>query len=277
VQIAVALKWVDLRPEVDPLTGAVRDDARFSGCSPADEAALEWALRYADGCSGPSPVDVVAVTAGPAGADAALRLALASGATSAHRIDLSADADSAVVAKALATLLRHCDIVWCGDASLDRGSGAVPALLAAELDAVQALGLVGVELGEASHIVATRRLDGGRRERLRVEAPAVLSVEGSTARLRRASLAATLASQRSSIAVHRFDHAPPHPARVTRPFRPRPRVLPAPTGSSALERIGTLTDTQSAQTSSGDPITLDPAAAADRILEALTAWGYLER
>ena len=36
--IGVALKWVDLRPEVDPLTGQIVDDGRSDGCS-----ALRWA------------------------------------------------------------------------------------------------------------------------------------------------------------------------------------------------------------------------------------------
>ncbi len=41
--IAACLKLVDQRPEIDPLTGEVRIDARTSGASEADLAALEWA------------------------------------------------------------------------------------------------------------------------------------------------------------------------------------------------------------------------------------------
>ena len=40
-----ACKWLDRRPEVDPLTGAVHDDQRSAGASDADQAALERALR----------------------------------------------------------------------------------------------------------------------------------------------------------------------------------------------------------------------------------------
>ena len=43
--IAVCVKWVDLRPEIDALTGAVSTDERRFGFSSADEAALELALR----------------------------------------------------------------------------------------------------------------------------------------------------------------------------------------------------------------------------------------
>ena len=43
--ILVCLKWVALRPVVDPLTGETITDARWSGVSGADQAALELALR----------------------------------------------------------------------------------------------------------------------------------------------------------------------------------------------------------------------------------------
>ena len=142
--IAACCKWVDLRPEVDPLDAHVRTDPRTAGCSAADAAALEWALRAGERWDQP----VLAVTAGPPEADRVLREAVAAGATRAVRIDLPTSAPSAVVATAIAAVLGAARItsVWCGDHSLDRGSGAVPAFLAAELGSAQALGLVDVEL-----------------------------------------------------------------------------------------------------------------------------------
>ena len=88
----------------------------------------------------------------------------------------------------------------------------------------QALGLVAVEHGgDAADVRATRRLDGGRREVLRVVAPAVLSVEGAAARLRRASLPAELAARRATIAVVPGPTGPvEHPDAVQR-YRPRAR------------------------------------------------------
>ena len=47
-RIGVAIKFVPLRVEVNPLTGAVSADDRLSGASPADEAALEFGLRLAE-------------------------------------------------------------------------------------------------------------------------------------------------------------------------------------------------------------------------------------
>ena len=78
--IAACIKWVDRRPEVDPLTGAVRTDLRTAGPSDADDAAVEWALRVADA----SGDEVLAVTAGPPSADAVLHAALAAGAAHAN-------------------------------------------------------------------------------------------------------------------------------------------------------------------------------------------------
>ncbi|MEZ5321834.1 MAG: hypothetical protein R2698_07150 [Microthrixaceae bacterium] len=75
-----------------------------------------------------------------------------------------------------------------------------PALVAAGLGAAQALGLVEVANATSGRgagaevVVAVRRLDGGRRERLEVRAPAVLSVEGSVARPGRAPLSALRAA-----------------------------------------------------------------------------------
>src|SRR6266542_3284493 len=94
--VAVALKWVDLRPELDPLTGEVTHDVRTSGYSPADAAALEWALRLGESWQLP----VVAVTAGPPEAEAVLREAAAQGVARVVRVAVGPGASSDVVGRA---------------------------------------------------------------------------------------------------------------------------------------------------------------------------------
>jgi electron transfer flavoprotein beta subunit len=282
--IAVALKSVDLRPDVDALTGVVTTDGRWAGLSDADEAALETALGLAERWAG----TVVAVGAGPSNVDAVLRQALAAGAARAVRVDLPAEAPSTSVARALGEVVTDLGATWvlCGAHSLDRGSGSVPAFLAHHLNAAQALGLVSVEAegeGEGKGLpatpaaVVTRRLDQARRERLRVVAPAVLSVEGSVARLRRASLAAALRSESAEIEVTSPSVATA-PGAATAPttrraYRPRARALDAPHGST-LQRILELTDAATPRT---PPrlVELDPEAAAAEILEQLREWGEL--
>jgi electron transfer flavoprotein beta subunit len=167
--------------------------------------------------------------------------------------------------------------VVCGDYSTDRGSGTVPALIAARLDRGQALGLVDVRIvGESLSVL--RRLDGGRRERLSIAGPAVISVEGSVARLRRASLRGTLAAGEKRVDVWKYDGSgavqrtsDPIP---TRPFRPRARVVPSPSGTTALDRVRQITDTSSSK-GHGETVVLNPEDAAQRILSSLREWGYL--
>ncbi len=254
--IAVCIKWIG-----EPAT---------PGVSAADEAAIEMALRHADVTGG----SVIAVAVGGTAADRGLRGALACGATTAIRVDAPDDMDSASVAAALTPVVAHSTAVWCGDYSADRGTGSVPAFLAARLKRQQALGLVGVEFSDPLRV--TRRLDGGRREVLRITGPAVLSVEGSVARLRRASLRAALASQSAEVlpygtTVGSSGNTSPV---VVRQYRPRPRVLAAPVGAT-LDRLRALTDA-SAAPEPGETFEAGPADAAQRIIEVLRGWGYLE-
>jgi len=279
-RIAVAMKWVPLHVEVDPLSGAVDADARFAGASAADRAALEWALSLAADTGG----QVIVATAGPAEADALLRDALACGAARAVRVDAPLGSSSDVVAGVLAGALGVTDLVCTGDHSLDRGSGSVPAFLAAELGCAQALGLVRVELepagssGSSITVRATRRLDHGRREVLAVAGPAVLSFEGGTAELRRAPLAAVLSARSATIEVVPWTGEPEPRVRITRraPYRPRPRALPAPAaGLTPRERVLSLTGALSERTPP-QTIVATTDEAATLILDQLRTWGYLE-
>jgi electron transfer flavoprotein beta subunit len=270
--LAVCWKWVSSSD------GA--DDARWAGVSPADEAALELALELE-----PVHGSVTVVCVGPRGADTVLRDALAAGATRAVRIDSDVDADSRDVANALATVVGDADFVLCGDYSRDRGTGSVPAFLAHELGIAQALGLVELDTqvgpGDATRPRrGLRRLDGGRREVLDITAPAVISVEGSVRRLRRASLSAAVRAKSADIETvlpssPTLDTAATHhvPALVT-PYRPRARSLPAPAGS-VLTRVREILDVGGVEESNSETVTLEPADAAARILDQLERWGHL--
>jgi electron transfer flavoprotein beta subunit len=294
--IGVLLKRVDLRLSVDPLTGAVEPDPH-GGMSASDECALELALRMAEATG----ATVLAATAGPASSEAVLVDALEAGATDAVRVVMPLDADSAEVARALAGVVGQCQWVWCGDFSLDRGSGSVPAFVAATLGAAQALGIAAIHFPMHSAapdsaldaeprfdgfdaeprfdgFEVERRLDGGRREVLHVSAPAVLSVESGIAELRRPGISAVLGARAVPIRVVPSG-ARPHAGgdTRTRPFRPRPRVLEGPDPSlSPRDRMvilsGALTDR--------DPPRIvhprDADEAADELLAFLRARGYFD-
>ena len=272
--IAACVKWTDLRPEIDRLHGTVGSTGRDDGFSQADRSAVEVALRLAEGWE----ASVVAVCVGPAAADAGLRELRAAGVDRVVRVDADAQLLSEDVASLLAPVLATgdsaADLVVCGDQSADRGSGCVPGYLAHHLAAAQALGLIGVEPITRGEVRAVRRLDGGRREVVAVRAPAVLSVEGSVGVLRRASLAATLASREAIVEVRAGRVGHPADAPRLRPWRPPARVVAAPGGQHALDRVvqltGALVDRTPPRT-----IVAQPPAAADAIVEQLRSWGYL--
>jgi len=286
-RVAVLLKYVDLKLSVDPLTGAVEPDSH-GGLSGADECALELALQMAEACG----TTVLAATAGPPLSDAILLEAIQVGAAEAVRVDAAHGADSADVAGALSEILTGCDWVWCGDFSLDRGSGSVPAYVAGALGSAQALGIsaltlpeTGADQGDGARgptLRMERRLDGGRREILHVAPPAVVSVESGIAPLRRPALDAMLTARSVPIRVIggarralTGDGGAPEPR--TRPFRPRPRVLEGPDASlSPRERMVIL----SGALTNRDPPRIvhpgDAAEAADELIGFLRSRGYLD-
>jgi electron transfer flavoprotein beta subunit len=285
--VVALLRHTDLRPEVDQISGHVSRDDRSAGANPAELAALETALRISDAWGG----RVLAVTAGPVAAEATLREARAVGASvlrvpwpsrgaadqDAWIADLANDGRS--LAQALVAAIHTVgepDLVLCGDRSADRGTGAVPAYVAHELGAAQALGLVSVSV-EGSELRAQRRLDGGRREVLRVPRPAVCSLEAVGLRLRRASLTMELKGRRTPVPVATPPSiVTPVEVYVGQPasHRPRPRLVPPPAGSDPHERLLELTG---ALATRSVPTVLGPMPAqeaADVLLRWLAQRGY---
>jgi len=263
MKTAACLKWVDTRPEVDSVTGEVTDDDRWFAASRADRTALETALSVTD--------DVTVVCAGPPECEAMLRDALAAGANRAVRVDIDPTSDSFEIARAVAPVVSECDLVVCGDWSLDRGTGSFPAFLAHELGVAQALGCIDVVANESGDIEATRRLDRGRRERVRLIGPGVVSVEAGR-ELRRSGLKDVMAAADAS--VETVDPAaaavpaPSHSVVDSGPYRPRSREIPAPADDDPRLRLmavsGSLVKPKATQT-----LRLSAAEAAELLLAEL--------
>src|SRR5262249_18542035 len=152
----------DLRPEVDPLTGAVRSDPRRADLTASEGAALEHGLRASEQWGLP----LLAVAAGPPEIDPVLVSARALGAevlrvewgAAHHRpapgpqemAPFEIAGEPALLAGALAEAILdrgNPATVLCGDRSAAAGVGAVPALLADRLGYPQALGLVSLGIG----------------------------------------------------------------------------------------------------------------------------------
>jgi electron transfer flavoprotein beta subunit len=305
--IAVCLRVTDLRPEIDPLTGALTQSAHGAGLSAADEAALERALTIAEAWSG----SVLAVTAGPPIADGPLRQAAALGAqvlrvawppappgahggpghdhggtvepfgpAAAYLADVAGD--TRALADALLEAIRAVGepaLVLCGDLSPDRGTGALPARLAHALGGAQALGLVDLRVDQAGgrRLLGERRLDGGRRERLSIPLPAVCSAEAAGVRLRRAALPALLAAGDRPVPVGEPGVDLADPVRVTavRAYRPRAHVVPPPAGATPRDRLIALTGALTAHEPPTIVSAATPAEAADALIAYLTRAGYL--
>lgn len=262
--IGVCVKWLAGQPQV---VGSP-NDTRYAGFSASDQAALELALQRAE--LQRAHVRVVAVA--PAAARPQLVALAACGANQLVHIECTGPMASVDVAESMSKCLRDCTTIWCGDYSLDRGSGSVPAFLAALLGVPQALGVVEIDPA-ASTLQPVRRLDAGRREVLRLSEPGVISVEGSLATLRRASLSATLSP---AVDIVTDTATPTHGVVVgdMRPYRPRPREAAPPEGATALERIRSTTAAGSAHTR-GEIAEVSTDEAVTRVVNALREWGYL--
>ncbi len=110
------------------------------------------------------------------------------------------------------------------------------------------------------------------REVLDIPTPAVISVEGAVARLRRASLSASLASRSAEVTVvpGPFGRLPES---EVHPYRPRPRRLRAPEGD-ALARVYDLLKVGGSEGNT-ETLVLEPGDAAAKVVEQLREWGYL--
>ncbi len=292
--IVACLRLCDLHPAVNPLDGSVTRDPLGVGLTPADAAALEHALRIAEAWGG----RVLAVSVGPKSIDPVLHEVAALGVDvvripaddegDGHRYVAELADDEGTLAKILAAAIRPSgvpDLVLCGDRSVDRGTGALPAYLAHELHASQALGLVALEPGSPGNLIVERRLDAGWRERLRVRLPAVCSVEGAGVRLRRASLAGALAVNGVPTPVDyslAVAEAAGHDTGLrdvhiggTLPYAPRTRALPPPEGDDPRLRLLSLTGALVAHEPPTVVYPADAAEAADVLLAFLTRHGYV--
>ncbi len=120
---------------IDPTRGTIGREGVPAIINPGDRNALEEALRIRERFSG----RVVVLTMGPPQARKALEEALAMDADAAvHLCDRAfAGADTLATAQALAYGIRkleHFDLVLCGDATIDSGTGQVAVQLAELLD-----------------------------------------------------------------------------------------------------------------------------------------------
>ncbi len=163
---------------LDPARGTINREGIPSVINPGDRNALEEALRIREKFSG----RVVVLTMGPPQASKALEEALAMGADDAiHLCDRPfAEADTLATAQALAYgigKLEHFDLILCGDATIDSGTGQVAVQLAEFLDLPCITNAEELTFEDEQGLLVRRVWEQGY-IKVRVRLPAVIAVTG---------------------------------------------------------------------------------------------------
>ena len=261
--------------------------------NPHDEAALELALRLKDDYEN---ITVVLLTLGPMIAEDEMRRCMATGADDLYQINANGhlpnsedpldQPDPWVKSDLMARAVKDLegDLVLCGKASLDKGSGQVGALLAHRLDlpfvsAITDLTITDLSMDKSGSTLQVQRSAGrGVREIIECRLPAVFSVDlGRDLRLpkfAKRQWAEAYAPRQldygtdldvpKMVCAHRFQP------------RPRPKIVPAPDSRmQAYERIMQLLSGSKVE-KKGEILTGSPESQVDGIVAFMIANGFLE-
>ena len=161
---------------LDPTRGTIDREGVPAVINPGDKNALEEALRIREIYSG----KVTVLTMGPPQARRALEEALAMDAdTAVHLCDRAfAGADTLATAQALAFgigKLERFDLILCGDATIDSGTGQVAVQLAEFLDLPCVTEVEEITFEDEQSLIARRKWERGY-IKVRLKLPAVIAV-----------------------------------------------------------------------------------------------------
>jgi electron transfer flavoprotein beta subunit len=198
-QVAVLdeeFEMLDDRPGVDP-------DAVDWELNEWDDFSVEAALEL---CEAVGQGSVLVVSLGDDHAEEGLRACLAKGAERAQRIwdDSLRDADPLAVARVLAAAVEResPDLVLCGVQSSDSAHGATGVALAARLGLPRVAVVRALDFDAATRLATVEReLEGGLVELLRVELPAVFTIQTGINEPRYANLRAIKQAEEKPLEV----------------------------------------------------------------------------
>lgn len=201
MKILVAVKrvidpYVKIRVKTDQ--SAVETDNVKMSMNPFDEIALEEALRLREHNQA---AEVIAISIGNDAAQETLRHALALGADRAVLIKTDALYESLNIAKILQKIASREDfgLILMGKQAIDGDNNQTPQMLAALLDWPQATFASKIVMQDNA-LEVTREIDGGL-ETLRVDLPAVVSVDLRLNEPRYASLPNIMKAKRKPLDV----------------------------------------------------------------------------
>ncbi|MEW6070335.1 MAG: electron transfer flavoprotein subunit beta/FixA family protein [Candidatus Thermoplasmatota archaeon] len=168
-----------------------------------DNYALEEALLIKEKFSG----YVRVITVGSAHADPMLRMCLAKGADEVVRIDtaqLDGYLTSLLLAKAIKTQNYKFDLILTGVQSSDYAWAQVGAMLAEFLEVPHATIVTKIEI-EGSKVKVERELEGGAKELLSINLPAVLTIQSGINEPRYASMIGIKRASAKEIKILKID------------------------------------------------------------------------
>lgn len=206
LKIAVCVKQAKtLDDEFELTDGALLEDDLERELNEWDAVALEAALQLRE--AAPEGGEVIVLTVGDEEADEALYDCMARGADASRRIwspELEG-ADPMRVAAVLAASLRgdEFDLILCGVQSADAVNAATGVAVAGLLDLPRVAVVKDVQHDAASgSITARRELEGGSVEVVRLNTPALLTIQTGNFRPRYANLRAIRLAQEKPLEVH---------------------------------------------------------------------------
>jgi electron transfer flavoprotein beta subunit len=184
---------------LDRATGTINRAGVPAIINPVDRNALEAALGIRDRFSG----RVTVLTMGPPPAKRALEEALAMDADAAiHLCDAAfAGADTLATARALAYGLRKLepfDLVFCGEATIDSGTGQVPVQLAELLGLPAITGVAELDFENERAVVVKKIWERGY-IKLRAKLPVIIAVTSKINQPRLATVLGIMAATQKEI------------------------------------------------------------------------------
>lgn len=285
MRIAVCIKWVpdpEFPLHADTTGVSLTTPGLTYLAGPTDMVACEAAMRLKE----TTAATVSLFTAGPQDSEDGLRSAIALGADEATRVHFTdgglggGTRSGRLLAAAIAE--SKADFVICGVRSSDSGSGAVPATIAELLGMPLVTNVVSISGKEILEV--ERRLEGGRRQTVRVQGPAVLTVEENVCEPRYPSVVARRRAERMAI----IQRTPGElgvelsaPALTLQKLQgPRPlaaRLAAPPTGLPARQRLAFVLAGGPDQKRSSQRLEGPVAGQADQLMAFLRANGALSR
>lgn len=207
MKILVCIKEVpDLDPEAeltidDETMWLVEDDSMRYGMNRFDEFAVEEALQFKEAVA-ECQVDVV--TAGPNRSHAVIRRALGMGAD--HGIHIIVETAGAMDPCAVSSYIayvakeRQYDLVLTGVMSEDLQQGVTGVMIAKHLDMPWASAVIDAEHSdEQDQLTVEREIEGGMRDRLRIQLPCVLTIQSGINQPRYPALSKVLKAKKAEL------------------------------------------------------------------------------